>query len=319
MLELILSTESKVLSTNLKTFEEQANQYLATLTSTFETDDDFVKAKEEVKELKEIEDKIRTAIKQTQNGEIAELIATAESIAERFRQERLERDKLVKAKETEIKKQIADKAIEKIAETRNKLVKLSDISLALEMTMPKHSIAKRIEEAQKNKRTIDSLTKAVNAEEASIISEMSAEIGRLTERLDQINAKSAYLFPDAVKLIATQDDLASIIQQRIADEEKREAEIKVKAEQEAKAKTEAEKIQAESKAIADETDAKQAVENPQNFAKMKTIEPTQTDEPLADFVITVRLRNTTQSKAVEVARMLKDSLDDCEVKLNKAQ
>ncbi|WP_443090836.1 hypothetical protein ACTUM7_06500 [Basfia succiniciproducens] len=319
MLELILSTESKVLSTNLKTFEEQANQYLATLTSTFETDDDFAKAKEEVKELKEIEDKIRTAIKQTQNGEIAELITTAEQIAERFRQERLERDKLVKSKEAEIKKQIADKAVEKIAETRNKLVKLSDISLALEMTMPKHSIAKRIEEAQKNKRTIDSLTKAVNAEEASIISEISAEIGRLTERLDQINAKSAYLFPDAVKLIAAQDDLAPIIQQRIADEEKREAEIKAKAEQEAKAKAEAEKIQAESKAIADEMDTKQAVENPQNFAKMETIEPTQTDEPLADFVITVRLRNTTQSKAVEVARMLKDSLDDCEVKLNKAQ
>lgn len=310
MLELILSTESKVLSTNLKTFEEQANQYLATLTTTFETDDDFAKAKEEVKELKEIEDKIRTAIKQTHNGEIAELIATAESIAERFRQERLDRDKLVKSKEAEIKKQIADKAVEKIAETRNKLVKLSDISLALEMTMPKHSIAKRIEEAQKNKRTIDSLTKAVNAEEAAIISEMSAEIGRLTERLDQINAKSSYLFPDAVKLIAAQDELAPIIQQRIADEEQREAEIKAKAEQEAKA--EAEKIQAESKAIADEMETKQAVENPQNFAKMETT------EPLEDFVITVRLNQTIQSNAVIIARELKAKFGDC-VSLNKAK
>lgn len=319
MLELILSTESKVLSTNLKTFEEQANQYLATLTTTFETDDDFAKAKEEVKELKEIEDKIRTAIKQTHNGEIVELIATAESIAERFRQERLERDKFVKSKEAEIKKQIADKAVEKIAETRNKLVKLSDISLALEITMPKHSIAKRIEEAQKNKRTIDSLTKAVNAEEASIISEMSAEIGRLTERLDQINAKTAYLFPDAVKLIAAQDDLAPIIQQRIAEEEQREAEIKAKAEQEAKAKAEAEKIQAKSKAIADEMETKQAVENPQNFAKTETIEPTQMDEPLADFVITIRLNQVSQSKAIEVAKMLKNTLTDYEVKLNKAQ
>lgn len=312
MLELILSTESKVLSTNLKTFEEQANQYLATLTTTFETDDDFAKAKEEVKELKEIEDKIRTAIKQTHNGEIVELIATAESIAERFRQERLERDKLVKSKEAEIKKQIADKAVEKIAETRNKLVKLSDISLALEITMPKHSIAKRIEEAQKNKRTIDSLTKAVNAEEASIISEMSAEIGRLTERLDQINAKSAYLFPDAVKLIAAQDDLAPIIQQRIAEEEQREVEIKTKAEQEAKAKAEAEKIQAESKAIADEMETKQAVENPQNFAKMETT------EPLEDFVITVRLNQTTQSNAVIIARELKAKFGDT-ITLNKAK
>lgn len=317
--ELILKTESRVLSTNLQTFEEQANKYLATLTTTFETDDDFAKAKEEVKELESIEKKIREAIKQTQTGEIAELVSTAEQIAERFRQERLTRDKLVKAKETEIKKQIADKAIEEIADTRNKLVKLSDISLALEMTMPKQGIANRITEVQKNKRTLDGIIKAVNAEKTLIISEMSVEIARLTERLDQLNSKSAYLFPDAVKLIAAQDDLAPIIQQRIAEEEQREAEIKAKAEQEAKAKAEAEKVQTEAKAIADEMETKQAVENPQNLAKTETIEPTQTDEPLADFVITIRLNQVSQSKAVEVAKMLKNTLTDYEVKLNKAQ
>ncbi|STY61369.1 Uncharacterised protein [Mannheimia haemolytica] len=32
--ELILKTESRVVSTNLQNFEEQANQYLATLTTT---------------------------------------------------------------------------------------------------------------------------------------------------------------------------------------------------------------------------------------------------------------------------------------------
>ncbi|HDL5009597.1 TPA: hypothetical protein PXA24_002399, partial [Mannheimia haemolytica] len=290
-------------------FEEQANQYLATLTTTFETDDDFAKAKEEVKELESIEKKIREAIKQTQTGEIAELVSTAEQIAERFRQERLTRDKLVKSKEAEIKKQIADKAIEEIADTRNKLVKVSDISLALEITMPKHGIANRIAEAQKNKRTIGSLTQVVNAEKNLIISEMSVEIGRLTERLEQLNAKSAYLFPDAVKLIATQDDLAPIIQQRIADEEKREAEIKTKAEQEAKAKA---------KAIADEMERKQAVENPQNVAKTDTAEPAPTDEPLGDFVITVRLNQTTQTNAVSIARELKARFGDS-VSLNKTK
>ncbi|WP_044470497.1 hypothetical protein [Mannheimia massilioguelmaensis] len=310
MLELVLSTESKVVSTNIADFEKQANQYLATLTKTFETDDDFARAKEEVKELESIEKKIREAIKQTQNGEIAELIITAEQIAERFRQERLDRDKLVKNKESEIKKQIADKAIEEITKTRSKLAKINEISLALEITMPKSSIVKRVEEAQKNKRTIYSLTKAVNAEVTAIISEMSVEIGRLTERLDQINAKSAYLFPDAVKLIAAQDELAPIIQQRIAEEEQLEDEIKAKAEQEAKA--EAEKVQAEAKAIADEMETKQAVENSQNFAK------TETTEPLDDFVITVRLNQTTQTNAVIVARELKAKFGDC-VSLNKAK
>ncbi|MEN2838401.1 hypothetical protein [Mannheimia haemolytica] len=60
--ELILKTESRVVSTNLQTFEEQANQYLATLTTTFETDDDFAKAKEEVKELESIEKKFVTQL-----------------------------------------------------------------------------------------------------------------------------------------------------------------------------------------------------------------------------------------------------------------
>ncbi|STY61367.1 Uncharacterised protein [Mannheimia haemolytica] len=175
--------------------------------------------------------------------------------------------------------------------------------------MPKHGIANRIAEAQKNKRTIGSLTQVVNAEKNLIISEMSVEIGRLTERLEQLNAKSAYLFPDAVKLIATQDDLAPIIQQRIADEEKREAEIKTKAEQEAKAKA---------KAIADEMERKQAVENPQNVAKTDTAEPAPTDEPLGDFVITVRLNQTTQTNAVSIARELKARFGDS-VSLNKTK
>ena len=48
MLDLILSTESRVLSTNITDFEKQADQFLSTLTVKFETDEDFVAAKEEV-------------------------------------------------------------------------------------------------------------------------------------------------------------------------------------------------------------------------------------------------------------------------------
>ena len=103
MLELILSTESRVLSTNIKDFEQRAEQFLSGLTQKFETDDDFVAAKEEVKTLKEAEEKIRAAIKTATSGEVANLIETAETIAERFRTERLNREKLVKAKEAEIK------------------------------------------------------------------------------------------------------------------------------------------------------------------------------------------------------------------------
>ncbi|MDO9673887.1 hypothetical protein Q7472_05525 [Glaesserella parasuis] len=331
MLDLILSTESKVLSTNIKTFEEQANAYLATLTTTFETDDDFAKADSEVKELKEIEDKIRTAIEQTHNGEIAELISTAEQIAERFRQERLSREKVVKNRKAEIKETIISQAFQRILTIKGSHE--SDVSLALERNIPKDNIKKRLEEATKRRSTLATLTSAVNAEETAITAEIGAEAARISARRKLIPIHYEYLFKDWLVLIAGDDELEPIIQQRIAEEEKREAEIKAKAEQEAKAKAEeekreaeikakaeqeakakaeAEKVQAEAKAIADEMEQQQAVEKPQDFAK------TENTEPLEDFVITIRLSQTIQSHAVSIARELKGRFGDC-VSLNKAK
>ena len=144
---LVLTTESKVLSTNIVEFEKQAEQFLATLTNKFETDDDFAAAKEEVKTLKEVEDKIRAAIKSAQSGEIAALIASAENIAERFRQERLARDKLVKLKESEIKQNIINGALDEISEIRSKYE--SSVSLALEQTIPKSAITNRNKKQKK--------------------------------------------------------------------------------------------------------------------------------------------------------------------------
>ncbi|MCT8721947.1 hypothetical protein QAZ13_10745 [Glaesserella parasuis] len=310
MLDLILSTESKVLSTNIKTFEEQANAYLATLTTTFETDDDFAKADSEVKELKEIEDKIRTAIEQTHNGEIAELISTAEQIAERFRQERLSREKVVKNRKAEIKETIISQAFQRILTIKGSHE--SDVSLALERNIPKDNIKKRLEEATKRRSTLATLTSAVNAEETSITAEIGAEAARISARRKLIPIHYEYLFKDWLVLIAGEEELEPIIQQRIAEEEKSEAEIKAKAEQEAKAKAEAEKVQAEAKAIADEMEQQQAVEKPQDFAK------TENTEPLEDFVIIIRLSQTIQSHAVSIARELKARFGDA-ITLNKAK
>lgn len=310
MLDLILSTESKVLSTNIKTFEEQANAYLATLTTTFETDDDFAKADSEVKELKEIEDKIRIAIEQTHSGEIAELISTAEQIAERFRQERLNREKVVKNRKAEIKESIISQAFERILTIKGRHE--SDVSLALERNIPKENIKKRLEEATKRRSTLATLTSAVNAEETAITAEIGAEAARISARRKLIPIHYEYLFKDWLVLIAGKEELEPIIQQRIAEEEQREAEIKAKAEQEAKAKAEAEKVQAEAKVIADEMAPQQAVEKPQDFAK------TENTEQLEDFVITIRLNQTIQSYAVRIARELKARFGDC-VSLNKAK
>lgn len=294
--ELILSTESKVLTTNIADFEKQADAFISTLTSNFETDDDFLAAKEEVKILKELEDKTRLAIKNAVGGDIKKLVETAESIAERFRQERLARDKLVKIKESEIKAKIVEDAVAEISDIRHKLAKTSDVSLALEENIPKHKIASRIEESAKRKSSISGLTKAVNAEKTLIISEITIEVTRLTERLEQLTAKSSYLFPDAIKLIASEEDLAPIIKQRIDDEQKRESEIKAKAQEEEKAK-------AEMQAVAEEMGAQCAVEKTQENST------TIFDEPTFNFEIRIAFTGT-QEQAINLARKVKAQYGD---------
>lgn len=299
--ELIISTESKVLACNIADFEKQADQFLSTLTQSFETDEDFGRAKEEVKLLKELEDKTRSAIKNAQQGDINELIAQAEAIAERFRQERLSRDKLVKEKEASIKDNIANAAIIEILDTRNSACVESAISLALEFTMPKDTLKKRINDATKNKRTIDGLTKAVNAEKALVLAELMSEIARLQSRLKLIPISHEYLFSDAVKLIAGEDDLEEIVAQRIEEEKQREEQRKAEAVAE-KAKLEAEeqaKVQAEAAAVAQEMET-----------QTPPAAPAQSAVENHGFVIQITLLPMPQADAVTIAREVKSAYGD---------
>lgn len=317
--ELILNTESKVLSTNINTFEEQANQYLLTLTNTFETDDDFAKAKEEVKELKEIETKIRTAIDNVTKGnaDISTLLTTAENIAERFRQERLEREKLVKTKEVEIKDTIVKTAYETILKIRQGFE--SDISLALERNISKLSIEKRLNEATKRRSTLATLTKAVNAEAEAIKAEIATESARISARRKLIPISHEYLFKDCIALIAGNDELEAIVKQRIDEEMQREAEIKAKAAQEAKEKAEREAQQAKAmEKTQEETIATAEIAQPQTVSSSQEFTEATPSEPLADFVITIRLNQVTQQHAVSLARRLKAQFGDS-VSLNKTK
>ena len=283
---LVLTTESKVLSTNIVEFEKQAEQFLATLTSKFETDDDFAAAKEEVKTLKEVEDKIRATIKSAQSGEIAALINSAENIAERFRQERLARDKLVKLKESEIKQGIINDALDEISEIRSKYE--SSVSLALEQTMPKSAITNRLEEATKNKRKLDGLVKSVNAEKTLILAELAQESARITARLKMIPVAYEHLFRDALQLVAGTDDLEPIIAERVNAEQQREAELKAKA---------------ESQAIASETETQSAVEKTQENSTALS------DEPTFNFEIRIAFTGT-QEQAIALARKVKAQYGD---------
>ena len=300
MFDLILSTESRVLTTNITDFEKQADQFLSTLTVKFETDEDFAAAKEEVKTLKEVEDKIRAAIKSAQSGEIAKLIESAEKIAEKFREERLKRDKLVKSKESEIKENIVNTAFENISKVRYGYD--SDISIALERTMPKQDLCKRLHNATARRSTLATLQKAVQAEENLILAELAQESARLIARRKLLPVSHEHLFKDWLELITSNCDLKPIVEERIEMEERREqARIA-----QAQAQAEAEKAkmgEAETESVVEKTQ--------ENLTALS-------DEPLQDFIISIHLNQVAQSQAISIARELKAQFGDT-VKLNKAK
>lgn len=300
MFDLILSTESRVLTTNITDFEKQADQFLSTLTVKFETDEDFAAAKEEVKTLKEVEDKIRAAIKSAQSGEIAKLIESAEKIAEKFREERLKRDKLVKSKESEIKENIVNTAFENISKVRYGYE--SDISIALERTMPKQDLFKRLHNATARRSTLATLQKAVQAEENLILAELAQESARLIARRKLLPVSHEHLFKDWLELITSNCDLKPIVEERIEMEERREqARIA-----QAQAQAEAEKAkmgEAETESVVEKTQ--------ENLTALS-------DEPLQDFIISIHLNQVAQSQAISIARELKAQFGDT-VKLNKAK
>ena len=287
MFDLILSTESRVLSTNIIDFEKQADQFLSTLTVKFETDEDFAAAKEEVKTLKEVEDKIRNSIKLAQSGEIAKLIESAEKIAEKFREERLKRDKLVKSKESEIKENIVNTAFENISKVRYGYE--SDISLALEHTMPKQDLLKRLHNATARRSTLATLQKAVQAEENLILAELAQESARLIARRKLLPVSHEHLFKDWLELITSNCDLKPIVEERIEMEERREqARI-------AQAQAEAEKAKKE------EAETESSVEKTQeNLTALN-----ENDSKTYRFEVRIGFTSTL-SKAIELAKQVKE-------------
>ncbi|HDR1050754.1 TPA: hypothetical protein QB330_000135 [Pasteurella multocida] len=313
--ELILSTESKVLACNIQDFKAQAEKFLSTITSTFETDEDFGKAKEEVKLLKEVEDRTREAIKNAQHGDIQELIAQAEEIAEQFRQKRLFLDKTVKTREAEIKSEIVSTALDEAIRSMSGYE--NDVAIVLSCKFSRNAIKSRLEEATKRRSTIATLEKAVNAEKTLIISEISSEGARIAERRKMIPIHYEYLFRDWQQLIGGEQDLELIVKQRIAEEEKREAELKAKAEAEAKAREEAQtkaKAQAEIEAI--QAQEKQAEKGRVESAVEKTQESTtSTNEPVFEFLVKIPFTGTI-NEAVAFAREIKAKYGD-QVQLTK--
>lgn len=314
MKDLVIKVETNIASCNIGDFKAQAEQYLASLHKSYETDEDFAILTSEVKELKELEDRTRQAIEAVLNGnkEVETIINEARGIAESFRQERLSRNKLVTDKINEIKQAILDDAFNDI----KTIVSNQDSQLitAIGAKFSPQEIKAKLSEAIKGKRTISSIQAAANAEKNGIIAEITAEVARINSRLRLIPKDLDHLFRDAASLAASDmpdDELVSEVQSRIEADKARQAEIeeqaKQQAEAEAKAAAEAKaKTEEEAKAKAEEKEhletepvaKEEAKEEPEPVSESPIIE--------RQWTVVIHLKaDVSREQAIETAKSIK--------------
>ena len=312
--ELVIKVETNIASCNIGDFKAQAEQYLASLHNSYETDEDFAILTSEVKELKELEDKTRQAIEAVLNGnkEVETIINEARNIAESFRQERLKRNKLVTDKSNEIKQAILDGAFNDI----KTIVSNQDNQLitAIGTKFSPQEIKAKLSDSIKGKRTISSIQAAANAEKNGIIAEVTAEVARINGRLRLIPKDLDHLFRDAASLAAsdmTDDELVSEVQSRIEADKVRQAEIEEQAKQQAEAKA-----AAEAKAKAEEAKAKAEEKEPLETEPVAKEEAKEEPEPVSEdankehetthWTVVIKLNSdVSREQAIQVAKAFK--------------
>ena len=202
-----------VTASNLGEFKETAIAAIRGVNRTLVSDQDFADAELSVKWCNEVETRL-TAAKEhalSQTASIDQLFKAIDDISAEAKKVRLELDKLVKTRKEQIRLEIVSEAKRKfdahIDGLNNRIGK---------PLMP--VVTDDFAGAIKGKRTITSLRDAVDAELARIKIEANAIADKIAINLRVIeSAEQKHLFPDLSALVLkNQDDLAAVMEQRIA-------------------------------------------------------------------------------------------------------
>lgn len=240
-----------VSASNLDEFKETALGAIRSVNRELTTDVHFADAEKAVKWCSDIEDRIKAAKDHalSQTASIDELFRTMDEISAEARRVRLDLDKLVKARKEAIKGEIVAGGVAALA----KFVRELNASMPGDY-MP--TIPADFGGVIKGLRTVDSIRNAVDTELARAkihASEVANRIHANIGRLDAANAPMLFAYDMQALVLKQPDDLAAVIAQRLAAEEKRKeaererirAEEAARLEREAAAKEAAERKEAE--------------------------------------------------------------------------
>ena len=223
-----------VTASNLQQFRDHAVTVFQGINTELQTDQHFADAEKTVKWCKEVEQRLSAAKDHTlsQTQSIDELFRAIDDISEQARGKRLELEKLVKARKTQIRDEIRMSA----AETMTAHISQINQTLGGQVRMP--AIVTDFPGAMKGKRTISSLRDAVDTELARAKIEANQVADKIRVNLETLRSETAgfeTLFADAQQLVLKEnDDMKAVIAARIAEhkaaEQKRQQEELARAE-----------------------------------------------------------------------------------------
>lgn len=226
------------IKSNLSVYKEAANDLVEKSKKPLESDQDFANAESMIKFFKSAEDKL-AAVAESVVGQVADIdrfVKDLKEISESIRAARLNTDKQVKSRKEQIKLDIVQSAQKELA----------DFVLQLEHDAgyPLPRTSANFAEAIKGKKTVQSLKEAAADELAKAKIEANnyaAVIKRNVEIYQQHSKGLTFLFNDFANIcLKAHDDFLLLVQSRVNDYEKQQADLKAQQEADELARKQAE-------------------------------------------------------------------------------
>lgn len=274
---LSLRVEGRVLASNLDAFRADAEAFIARLPkpADLQDDQDFADAESAVKACAEAEARIKAAIDAAlaQMSDVDAVMRAAGTVSETIRAARLALDKAVKSEKETRKAEIVDDGRKAVCQHYDAI----NATLGEYRIQPNQSLQLEIGAAIKGKRTISSITDAVDAAvaQAKIAASQKADQVRASILVINEHQDALHLLPDRVSLAhsLTPDVLRSVIRDRL-DEARGKEEARIEAERIRAGEKGNDQPAADQPAATAKTDAEPAIVGIAHDAQTGDAEPT---------------------------------------------
>jgi len=237
MNELILKVSTKIQKNNLPEFKQSMIDYIESINTDLNTEDDFAEAESAVKTLKEAEDALAAAKERIfDSGDLKELNDTIIELQDKFKNTRLPLANKVKVEKQRMKDEMVNKAHQAVQNAA------ADAVYSRHIKVPDRS---EFVDQIKGKRNATSMQEALNNFVGVQIQDIATQTNKINKRVKLINQLiegHEHLF-NIDYLISFEGDVDVHIKQVVAENQKRIDEAAAIANQKAKTAVPADQVE----------------------------------------------------------------------------